>query len=1116
MSCGISKKESKSELRKEKEGKSEEKLPEKLAEKLQTEMKEVSGDSTFTVIMIPEGDVQQSIETLLSGGGKLIYDPNNRASSTIPFYIAKLTPDQINNVDFIKNLNLKEASIDNPKRFSIKPINGINSVEDEKVDFSKFIPTDDVKLSELGEHKTLGKGITVAVLDAGVDASHPALKDRVVYWYDATERIRVELKKYTVSNDSVQVDGLKESVVLPDALKGEAEVFTALVDESAIKDSLATIDLKGDKKSYYDLNRNGSSDKFLVFLKKSDDGNQIYFDLNGDQKFEGASENTAKIDYNETTRENRSEGMVKFASRNNIIEYPLLLTEDGDKSYIGFGKISSSHGTHVAGIIAANDPKNGLLGAAPEANIMSIKICNSGGCPQAAMLKGLVKAFYNGKYIPDVVNMSIGSLEQDYREAFSLVLSDLSAKFGTTFFISSSNNGAGFRTHNHVGDSGPIISVGAGVSKSTYQSQYNFPENGEMKEFRLLHFSSLGPSYTSEMKPNIVAPGASISSVEAASGYMSHMNGTSMSSPLAAGTFAAVLSNVRSKDPSLFTKIDEVRKSKVAGEDVSSATLLPYAYAMRDAVQSAALNLSNLTRVQQGYGLIQAGATEKLVAQYLKELNEGARDYFEVVINDYKPSYSRNIEAKKAQAFKLSIGLDGERPKQSLAKIISGEVKVVLKRVEIISQDGNVETYTGDEATKYFYLYKRGDEKTKSLETKVAFNNDRNSQFNSVRALENMVDGKTYLAQYQVLYLGNVMTDIIDVVHRPIVLKKVSGETSTLPDLEGLDRGFIKDKVSIDVSESHRYPIAVDSSMTKLIVKLDIHQGEQGVLYLNVYNPNGATVKETAAVRADIFKLMQGVIEVPLNDLKEKDKLGIWEVTVSAGSSNAPKANIYDLVMKAEDFGFSAPFKMGKARSLNLLPVRVADDQVEDIKLLRVEELTDVKVDIKSTYTSYTPLPIAADFKGEISVKVDPTDKGAAESLWAALYPDLFIKKDGEFIKCDKCKLLESSDLSSVYEVKEAMSEQLYFAVLTKQNFDSTANGLKSGGLESVNFKVGQKLQDESLLEKIQLDFENLAGTSTGVLKLDLQNLDKENLEFKVGVLGKSGRESNMKVLVID
>ena len=65
------------------------------------------------------------------------------------------------------------------------------------------------------------------------------------------------------------------------------------------------------------------------------------------------------------------------------------------------------HGTHVAGIIAAADNSMGVIGVAPEAKIVAVKVLNSSGSGYFSWINaGIIYAADNGA---DVINMSLGA-----------------------------------------------------------------------------------------------------------------------------------------------------------------------------------------------------------------------------------------------------------------------------------------------------------------------------------------------------------------------------------------------------------------------------------------------------------------------------------------------------------------------------------------------------------------------------------------------------------------------------------------------------------------------------------------------------------------------------------
>lgn len=80
----------------------------------------------------------------------------------------------------------------------------------------------------------------------------------------------------------------------------------------------------------------------------------------------------------------------------------------GEKYYVGDSTFFN-HGTHVAGIIAAADNKWGVIGVAPYAEIVAVKVLSekTGSGAFSGINAGIVYAANNGA---DVINMSLGAL----------------------------------------------------------------------------------------------------------------------------------------------------------------------------------------------------------------------------------------------------------------------------------------------------------------------------------------------------------------------------------------------------------------------------------------------------------------------------------------------------------------------------------------------------------------------------------------------------------------------------------------------------------------------------------------------------------------------------------
>ncbi|BCJ75186.1 serine protease [Catellatospora sp. IY07-71] len=215
--------------------------------------------------------------------------------------------------------------------------------------------------------------------------------------------------------------------------------------------------------------------------------------------------------------------------------------------------IAEGHGTHVAGIAAGHGLFGGAMnGQAPGAKLVSMRACHASGCSTAALTDGMVElATVHGV---DVINMSIGSSPtfNDGHSARELLYNRLIDETGVQIFISAGNSGAGTNTVGEPTGADRVVSVGASVSKETwwanYGSQVKTPKG-------IFPFSSRGPREDGGFKPDITAPGSAVSTTPdwtassgpAETGYAlppgySMLNGTSMAAPQATGAAALLLS----------------------------------------------------------------------------------------------------------------------------------------------------------------------------------------------------------------------------------------------------------------------------------------------------------------------------------------------------------------------------------------------------------------------------------------------------------------------------------------------------------------------------------------------------------------------------------------------
>lgn len=169
----------------------------------------------------------------------------------------------------------------------------------------------------------------------------------------------------------------------------------------------------------------------------------------------------------------------------------------------------NGHGTHVAGIIAAENNNLGVVGVAPSAKIYALKVLNRNGSGYLSdIIEALDWAIQNQM---QVINMSLGTSSNvtSLREAVQRVRAA-----GIIQVAAAGNSGPGSNTVNYPGKYPEVIAVAATDSSDQVPS-----------------WSSRGPEV------DIASPGKDIYSTYLKNGYKI-MSGTSMSSPHVAGVVA--------------------------------------------------------------------------------------------------------------------------------------------------------------------------------------------------------------------------------------------------------------------------------------------------------------------------------------------------------------------------------------------------------------------------------------------------------------------------------------------------------------------------------------------------------------------------------------------------
>ncbi|HJX50831.1 MAG TPA: S8 family serine peptidase [Candidatus Nanoarchaeia archaeon] len=206
----------------------------------------------------------------------------------------------------------------------------------------------------------------------------------------------------------------------------------------------------------------------------------------------------------------------------------------------------NSHGTHVAGIIASNDST--YRGVAPEANIVAIKACNSGGgCDGDAVLAGIDWCINNASlYNISVISMSLGdngeysedNCPTDFDDEINSAIAN-----NIIIVVSSGNidlsNGISFPSC-----SPNATSVGASDKNDNVWDDSNTGENLDL-----------------------LAPGVNIQSTVLGSNF-GGKDGTSMAAPHVSGTAALMYQNYKLKNQSITPKQIE-DKLKTTGKSIT-------------------------------------------------------------------------------------------------------------------------------------------------------------------------------------------------------------------------------------------------------------------------------------------------------------------------------------------------------------------------------------------------------------------------------------------------------------------------------------------------------------------------------------------------------------------
>jgi subtilisin family serine protease len=506
-----------------------------------------------------------------------------------------------------------------------------------------YMPTQDTRAAQfVNAHPTWdGRGVTIGIVDTGISLDHPSLlttstgEAKVVNWITGTSPFDTgNALDPTWLDMSTEVTGPTFAFDSKTFTAPAAEAYRVAFFNEAHPRFGGEFSVKADPGG--DLNRDGDeTDKFYVLWNPAT--NNVYVDVDQDNSF---ADEPAMTDY-KVAHDVRQFGTDNPATA--IREaVPFVVQTDGQNKFVNLGIVAGAHASHVAGIAAGNALFGGQMsGAAPGAKIVSSRACLwLAGCFSHALTEGMIEVAKQENV--DVINMSIGGLPalNDGNNARCALYGRLIETYNVQMFISMGNDGPGLNTAGDPGLCDKVVGVGASITKETYLDDYGIQKNYNDS---LLYFSSRGPREDGGFQPQIVAPGAAVSSTpmwQAGSGLpytlppgYSLFNGTSMAAPQSTGAAALLISaakatGVQYQPAQLRQAISSTARYITELENDGSVRLQPYDQGNGIFNVEAAWSLLNgATGGVKTVDIVSAVATSSVLGSFLATPNVGRGIY---------------------------------------------------------------------------------------------------------------------------------------------------------------------------------------------------------------------------------------------------------------------------------------------------------------------------------------------------------------------------------------------------------------------------------------------------------------------------------------------------------
>jgi len=319
-------------------------------------------------------------------------------------------------------------------------------------------------------------------------------------------------------------------------------------------------------------------------------------------------------------------------------------------------KDDQGHGTHCAGIVAAN---GALKGVAPGAKLYAYKVLDSGGSGSYSnVINGIERAMdpnQDGNYSDHatVISMSLGGPGTPTDSLSQAVSRAVNA--GVVVVVAAGNSGPNMYTVDSPGLAPDAITVGATCKTSDPSSTYCTAGG-------LASFSSRGSIYNFALKPEISAPGVRIystlpkgsCSLCSSSGYGS-LSGTSMATPHVAGAVALLKQLHPDWTPAM------VKSALVTGSKPLNISMwyagagklyVPNASSAEVFFSEAPVSYGLPTGVQKNITLIKTGSSQTF--------SINPQDWFSMYVNYTAASQATNRAAVSPSSITLAPQTNGQ------------------------------------------------------------------------------------------------------------------------------------------------------------------------------------------------------------------------------------------------------------------------------------------------------------------------------------------------------------------------------------------------------------------------------------------------------------------------